>query len=377
MSTQWSAAGHGVLFKGASLMHAERRGNLPARSQQPVGTRDPLPNGLADLTELEVPPLSSEDRIAYAEFSKRLEVLRALTLGCLHGHHTGAYISGPPGVSKSYTVLNKLREHGASWQLHQRITAKPLFFELQKHAGAVHVIDDCEQLLSEKSALTLLRAILGGERINHRRERPISYSISGSRARVVKHYFYGSVIFISNRPLTDERPEVRAIMSRIPSLSFDPPEEELRAVMRHVARQGYEAEASKMSPNECVEVIEYVIQLAAELRCHLDLRWIEHGYGHYLTHLQSGGRVDWRDMVKFHIINTLTCFDHNVSAGQGDAEHGEANQPREPVQEIAIAQEIDAKPSLNREQKVRLWQDRTGLSRATYYRRLEAGRADD
>jgi len=46
---------------------------------------------------------------------------------------------------------------------------------------------------SEKSALTLLRSALGGERVKGHRERRVSYSITGSRARVLEHYFFGAI----------------------------------------------------------------------------------------------------------------------------------------------------------------------------------------
>jgi hypothetical protein len=295
-------------------------------------------------------------------------VLRDLTLGCIAGNHTGAYIYGPPGVSKTFTILNTLREKRAYWQHYQRITAKPLYLELEKHPEAVHIIDDCEQLLSEKSAQTLLRSALGGERLKGRRERLVSYSVSGSQARVLEHYFFGAIMFTSNRPLTDEKPEIRAVMSRIPCLGFAPPVYEIRALMRHVARQGHQSEGGSMSPGECVEVIEYVIQLAAELKCQLDLRWIEHGYAHYLTHVAGGGTVDWRDMIKFHIMNTLTYFDHPLPSKQVPTHQDDIRR------EIAIAQEIAQTPGLSREERLRLWEERTQRSRPTYYRRLQAGR---
>src|SRR5262249_9216556 len=159
----------------------------------------------------------------------------------------------PPGVSKSYTVLNTLRERKAYWRHHQRITAKPLYLQMEMHPGVVHVIDDCEQLFAEKSALTLLRAALGGERIKGRRERLVSYSIAGSRGRVLALSFCGAIVFPWTRPLPDEQPEVRAVMSRIPTLHFAPPVHEIRALMRDAARRGYAGEGGSMSPAECVE----------------------------------------------------------------------------------------------------------------------------
>jgi hypothetical protein len=267
-----------------------------------------------------------------------------------------------------------LREKRSYWQQHQRITAKPLYLELEKHPGAIHVVDDCEQLFSERSALTLLRSVLGGEHINGGRERRVSYSIAGSRARELHHYFYGAVIFVSNRTLTDEKPETRALMSRIPCLAFAPLDSEIRALMRFVARQGYAGDSGCMSPSESVEVIEFVIRMAAELQCRLDLRWIDHARGHYLTHVASGGTVDWRDMIRFHLMQTLTCFDHQQTPS-GHADKGESGRPDCLLQEIALAQEIDRAPGLTRDERLRQWEQRTGLSRATYYRRLSAGKA--
>ena len=100
--------------------------------------------------QLDVPPLSAEDQTALAAFQARQQVLRDLTIGCIKSNHTGAYIYGPPGVSKSYTIQQTLRECKAYWQLHQRITAKPLYLEFEKHPGAIHLIEDCEQLFAEK-----------------------------------------------------------------------------------------------------------------------------------------------------------------------------------------------------------------------------------
>jgi len=312
-----------------------------------------------------------EDQRELHSFHAKQQVLVDVTIGCVRGNHPGAHFFGPPGVSKTYTINNTLREHKAHWHLHQRITAKPLYLELEQNPRAVHVIDDCEQLFGEKSALTLLRSALGGERIKGRRERQVCYSVAGSKARVLEHYFYGAVIFTSNRPLSDERPEVRAIMSRIPSIGFSPTDREIRALMRHVARRGHTGEGGSMSPHECVEVIEYVIETAGELKCRLDLRWIEHGYGHYLTQATGGGTVDWRDMVKFHMMNTLTYFDHAPPLHV----QRPAGQPRDRVEEAAVVQQIEAMPGLTARERTALWERRTGQSRATYYRRLQEVRA--
>src|SRR6266404_7324323 len=190
---------------------------------------DTLPILLAQpqVTELDLPPLSAVDQAALASFMERQQVLKDLTVGCITGHHTGAFIHGPPGTSKSYSVEETLLEHKASCRVHQRITAKPLYLQLEKYPDAVHVIDDCEQLFSEKAALTLLRSALGSGRVDGHRERRVSFSVTGYRARVLEHFFYGTLIFIGNRALAEEIPEIRAVMSRVPHLSFTPPDREI------------------------------------------------------------------------------------------------------------------------------------------------------
>ena len=193
---------------------------------------------------------------------------------------------------------------------HQRITAKPLFLELEQHPGAVHIIDDCEQLFSEKSALTLLRSALGGERVKGRRERKVSYSVAGSKARVMEFYFFGAIIFTFESPIGRRKARNSCCDVTHPVAEFRSIRRPYQSCDATCGTAGYVGESGSMSAHECVEVIEFVIDLAGELKCRLDLRWIEHGYGHYLTQATCGGTVDWRDQVKFHMMSTLTYFDH-------------------------------------------------------------------
>ena len=320
-----------------------------------------------------LPPLSEGDERALAELKQKQDAIGDITAGCAGGSHTGAHFDGPPGVGKTHTVISKLQELGAPFVIHQRITAKPLFFELKKNPGATHVIEDCEQLFGERSAQTLLRSALGGLQVNGWRERQVSYSVSGANARVLRFYFEGAIIFTSNRALAHEKPEIQAVMSRIPSLSFVPGAHHIRAMMRHLARKGHVGPAGRMLPRECVEVVEYVINLAVQREYHLDLRVLDHAYGYYLSDVAGGGRTDWRDLIKFHFQSALTRFDHTPPAATGPARSGSRREKIE--REVVIALEIDAMPDLTEEDRLRLFEERAGAgSRATYYRRVQAGR---
>jgi len=331
--------------------------------------------------EADVPPLSRDDEQSLASFRSQQQVLRDFTLGCVDGHHTGAHFDGPPGVGKSHVILNRLREQRAEFHHFQRITAKPLFNELAKHPSGIFVIEDCEQFFAERSALTLIRSALGGEDVHGRRERRVTFSVSGPNPRVLETYFYGAIIFTSNCPLEHGKPEIRGVMSRVPNMALNPSEHEIRALLRHLARKGYVSKVGQMSPAECVEVIEHLINLVSELAGHLDLRWIGHAYGYYLTQHASGGTTDWRDMLKFHVMKTISYFD-NTPPNTCSQDQAIVDDNGQLHREIIIAQEIQKLPGLTREDRLRLWQERTkefhsstGLSRPTYFRRLATGRA--
>ena len=87
---------------------------------------------VANTLEPVVPPLSGDDQTALETALARQQALRDLTLGCIAGHHSGACIYGPPGIGKSHTIINTLRDKNANWKIHQRITSKPLFFALDR-----------------------------------------------------------------------------------------------------------------------------------------------------------------------------------------------------------------------------------------------------
>jgi hypothetical protein len=70
---------------------------------------------------------------------------------------------------------------------------------------------------------------------------------------------------------------------------------------------------------------------------------------------------------------TLGCIDHTPQARSGQSGGGHVVGL---AREVAIAQEIDGTHGLSQAERLRLWEQRTGLSRPTYYRRLDAGRGN-
>jgi hypothetical protein len=47
--------------------------------------------------------------------NKTLQVLRDCVVGVVEGLYTGLYVYGPPGSSKSYTILETLNARGANY----------------------------------------------------------------------------------------------------------------------------------------------------------------------------------------------------------------------------------------------------------------------
>src|SRR4051812_14293064 len=117
----------------------------------------------------------------------KLQVIRDRVQGVAEGFAAGMYVWGGGGTSKSFTVEEALKKLGKPYKLtNSRVTAKGLFELLRDHADVVHILDDVETLLKDKTAEGVLRAALWGQ-VNKEgvQERVVGWSIAGRREEVV------------------------------------------------------------------------------------------------------------------------------------------------------------------------------------------------
>jgi len=106
-------------------------------------------------------------------------------------------IAGNPGMGKTYTVTQKLKELDIDFHLIKGYsTARALYDELYSYNDKVLVFDDCDSILEDKVAINILKGALDSYE-----KRTISWLAKNSNNESFE--FTGQVIFISNLSLND------------------------------------------------------------------------------------------------------------------------------------------------------------------------------
>lgn len=170
-----------------------------------------------------------DDKIA-----RRFKVMDIMCAGVVKGNVRGLIISGAPGVGKTFTFERELKAAHESGEVEyfQHIKGKmtPLYLFQQlwnaRHKGSVLLLDDCDSVFGDETALNLLKGALDSSS-----ERWITY---GSAAKwleeqgVEPHFeFKGQIVFITNYNFDDVinaggkfAPHFSALISRSTYLSL-------------------------------------------------------------------------------------------------------------------------------------------------------------
>src|SRR5262249_46814916 len=147
----------------------------------------------------------------------------------------------------------------ANFRLHNsRMDGRGLFTAMERDPDAVHVLEDCEQMMRNRNVRGLLRSGSWGQRDGvGRMERIVTWPLGGGK-RALRCHFEGGLIIVATLPPADI-PEMEAVTTRIPVIHLTASDAEVRAMMRHMARQGYEdVHGQRLTPAECLEVAEHV-----------------------------------------------------------------------------------------------------------------------
>lgn len=218
----------------------------------------------------------------------RLQIIRDRVNGVVHHYHTACYLVGRPGTSKTFTVRKTLAALDVPWAYQNaRMTPMGLFGFLADHPEHTIVLDDIASLFKSEQAVQILLAALGGE---PGKPRAVTYKSKDEEHKV---QFSGGVIAISNVPLRSD-PLAKALGSRLTIVEHEPSDEEIAALMRAMAQRGYE----DMTPDECLEVVEFLIQETREYDQRLDLRHLTKGWQDYRQYKHGLALTHWKDLVR-------------------------------------------------------------------------------
>jgi hypothetical protein len=323
-------------------------------------TNGQLVNRVGSTVAGHAPCLSDQERAFLKQLDCKVQMVRDRTAAVVAGYTTGLYLFGEGGLGKSYTVLQELGRLKADYVLfNSRMTGRGLYNSLERLPSSVHVLEDMEPLLRDKGAQGVLRSALWAQR-KEGKKGPLERLVTWTTFKMEHSFiFTGGIILIANRPLHDV-PELRAVKTRIPVLHLEVTAHELRALMRSVALKGYEHEGVPMTPGECMEVCNFIIDQSVALRRSLDMRLLIGGFADYLQYQEVDSGCHWHDLVAARIRERPTAFEQEVRSGSRSARKA---QEQEIVRRI-VAQTKD------RHERLRLWQEAVNKSEAALYRRI-------
>lgn len=151
----------------------------------------------------EADPDETEEAAA-ARITRRYMALERMATRIVSGYIPSLIVSGPPGLGKSFTVMQALEDEEASNEEFQydvirgAITAVGLYIALWNlRDGGVLVLDDCDDVFRDETALNLLKAVLDSNA-----KRRVSWRKRASWLDELgiedSFDFGGSVVFLTN-----------------------------------------------------------------------------------------------------------------------------------------------------------------------------------
>ena len=293
------------------------------------------------------------DKTPLEELDSRLAAIRDRVRGVASGHATGLYLCGRPGTSKTHTVRYTLSKSQIRYSYSNgHLTPDGLFDLLATYPDSVIILDDITQILKSQKAVQYLLAALGnptdgGERVICRQ------TLFG----VEQVWFKGGIILISNLELQGDA-TIDAIRSRIQSIKYDPSDEQLEALIIHLANQGLQDLRSTI----CLEVAAYTLEECRRLQVRPEVRlYVDKALPDYRLWATGDTELDWRDLITSSIKQGATDPRHTPQTGMTRAEQVAADRQ--------LAAEIVARHE-TRQGRCKAWREATGKSERVLYRHI-------
>ena len=249
-------------------------------------------------------------------FERKVQIICDRVASVAHGYHSGCYIVGRPGTSKTFTVKKELdRLEAPSTLQNARMTPMGLFSFIAEHPEHVIVLDDIPSLFKNDQAMQILMAALDGK---PGQPRKVTYK---SKDQDIHVLFSGAIIAISNLPLRRD-PLAQALGSRVVMLEHEPTDEEIAAFMQHLAAKGH----ADLSSEECLEVVKFVIAETRSYDMRLDLRHLNKAWQDFRQdkhgRLRRLGRISFAPASRrlprspfFRCLNVMTSNSRGKRSG--------------------------------------------------------------
>lgn len=152
----------------------------------------------------EVPEIIESDNDILERICQRFDAIVSVVKGCAEGRIRSAFISGKPGISKSYSVMETLNKTiGKDNYVVVKGTSKAtgLFKTLYnyRHENSVIVYDDCDTIFQDAIAINILKSVTDfGEKRSVSWLSESKFLDEDGEEIPSTFEFCGSIIFITN-----------------------------------------------------------------------------------------------------------------------------------------------------------------------------------
>lgn len=267
-------------------------------------------------------------------------------------------MGGPGGIGKSKTISDELDRLGVSYILtNSRLTGRGLVDHLEEYPTSVHVIEDIEESIRDPQAKAVLMSATWGTR-RGRDGRTVRWITWRAHGVHIEFPFTGGIAMTTNLNVRTS-PQLAALKSRISWCELEAADEEIAALMRKIALDGYRPGDNELEPERCWEVVDFIIQESRRINRRLDLRLLVNSFEDRLQVEDGESGCSWSDLVASRIHERPSILDPIESI---------ATRVSKKMRQLKIARELGG---VDPDQRFNVWQERTGgLSRATMYRRL-------
>lgn len=260
--------------------------------------------------------------VALGRISETFEILDEMIHGVADGHVDGVVVYGPPGVGKSWNVVQALNESSLDCVLKDQVprhtvhsgymTTVHLFKALwdSRKKGQISVLDDLDSVFSEPESLNLLKAAL-----DTTGERWLSYAADSPLLKQEgvdnRFEFKGAVVFITNIDFEQSRGKIRAHLDAILSrchyldLTIDSQRDKF-LWLKHVTIEQGMLRRKGLDEKKAMEIIDFIQEHMEDMR-ELSLRMVLK-----LADLRKiEGKYDWRKKAR------VTCMKRKSKGHMG------------------------------------------------------------
>jgi hypothetical protein len=241
------------------------------------------------------------------EVEEEFSLIRDRVSGVCNGFSNGLYLHGPPGISKTHTVVNFLNDKSIPHEHVQgQLTGSALFDVIEENPDGVIVLDDVSAIFKEPKAVQILLAALGSPP-DGSRVRKVPYRTARGK-RVVD--FTGGIVAISNLALDEHRDGViAALRSRVDVQKFDPSPEQVEAMVFKIAMEG----PAGVPAEEAVMVAEFLVRECRRRGTRLTIRlFIDHALRDFRMWKAGGLENLWTVLVRSTVAKEFVPKRHAV-----------------------------------------------------------------